>query len=330
MKNTRRQFHLTTISAILATSCIAMLPAAHAQTWPDRPVTMVVPFPPGGTTDVLARSLAEQLARKIKQPVIVDNRPGAGATVGAEYVARAKPDGYTLLIGAVHHTIAPSVYPKLNYDFQKDLEPLTNIAVVPNVLVVNAERTEAKNLQSWLDAIKTTSGGATYGSNGNGTAQHMIGTQFQQQTGTELVHVPYRGSGPLTADLLGGQIMMSFDTLTPVLPHIRSGKLRPLAVTTATRSSALPDVPTLAESGLKDFNIGTWFGVLAPKNTPEDLLVRLNKDMVEIIQSPEFSQRMDEIGAQVIGNSRQEFGQQIAEETQRFEQLVKSAGVKLE
>lgn len=330
MKNTRRQFHWTTISAILATSCIAMLPAAHAETWPDRPVTMVVPFPPGGTTDVLARSLAEQLARKIKQPVIVDNRPGAGATVGAEYVARAKPDGYTLLIGAVHHTIAPSVYPKLNYDFQKDLEPLTNIAVVPNVLVVNAERTEAKNLQSWLEEIKTTSGGATYGSNGNGTAQHMIGTQFQQQTGTELVHVPYRGSGPLTADLLGGQIMMSFDTLTPVLPHIRSGKLRPLAVTTATRSNALPDVPTLAESGLQDFNIGTWFGVLAPKNTPEDLLVRLNKDMVEIIQSPEFSKRMDEIGAQVVGNSRQEFGQQIAEETQRFEQLVKSAGVKLE
>lgn len=330
MKNTRRQFHWTTISAILATSCIAMLPAAHAETWPDRPVTMVVPFPPGGTTDVLARSLAEQLARKIKQPVIVDNRPGAGATVGAEYVARAKPDGYTLLIGAVHHTIAPSVYPKLNYDFQKDLEPLTNIAVVPNVLVVNAERTEAKNLQSWLEEIKTTSGGATYGSNGNGTAQHMIGTQFQKQTGTELVHVPYRGSGPLTADLLGGQIMMSFDTLTPVLPHIRSGKLRPLAVTTATRSNALPDVPTLAESGLQDFNIGTWFGVLAPKNTPEDLLVRLNKDMVEIIQSPEFSKRMDEIGAQVVGNSRQEFGQQIAEETQRFEQLVKSAGVKLE
>lgn len=330
MKNTRRHFHLSTIAAILATSCIAMLPAAHAETWPDRPVTMVVPFPPGGTTDVLARSLAEQLSRKIKQPVIVDNRPGAGATVGAEYVARAKPDGYTLLIGAVHHTIAPSVYPKLNYDFQKDLEPLTNIAVVPNVLVVNAERTEAKNLQSWLEEIKKTSDGATYGSNGNGTAQHMIGTQFQQQTGTELVHVPYRGSGPLTADLLGGQIMMSFDTLTPVLPHIRSGKLRPLAVTTATRSNALPDVPTLAESGLKDFNIGTWFGVLAPKNTPEDLLVRLNKDMVEIIQSPEFSQRMDEIGAQVVGNSRQEFGQQIAEETQRFEQLVKSAGVKLE
>ena len=213
--------------------------AAMAQGFPSKPVTLLVPFPPGGTTDVLARALADALSRSLGQPVIVESKPGAGATLGADYVAKARPDGHTLLMGAVHHTIATSVYKKLPYDFQKDLAPITTIAMVPNVLVVNAN-TPAKNVAELTALLKTKAGQYTYGSNGIGTAQHLIGTQFQNLTGTEILHVPYKGSGPLATDLLGGQITMSFDTVTPVLPHIKAGKLRPLAVTTARRSSALP------------------------------------------------------------------------------------------
>ena len=262
-------------------------------------------------------------------PVIVESKPGAGATLGADYVAKAKPDGHTLLIGAVHHTIASSVYKKLPYDFQKDLAPITIIAMVPNVLVVNAT-TPAKNVAELIALLKAKPGQFNYGSNGNGTAQHLIGTQFQSITGTELVHIPYKGSGPLTTDLLGGQVSMSFDTVTPVLQHIRSGKLRALAVSTAKRSSALPEVPTLDEAGLKGFNIGTWFGVLAPAATPKDILVRLNAEMVKVIQSADFRKRMDEIGAEPVGNSADQMAQQIRGETEKFAKLVKEGKVTIE
>jgi len=303
--------------------------AALADAWPTRHVTLVVPFPPGGTTDVLARALGERLSRSLGQPVVVESKPGAGATIGADYVSKAKPDGYTLLVGAVHHTIATSVYKKLPYDFQKDLAPITTIAMVPNVLVVNAS-TPVKSVGELVAYAKSHADRANYGSNGNGTAQHLIGTQFQNQTGVTLTHIPYKGSGPLATDLLGGQILMSFDTITPVLPHIQAGKLRPLAVTTATRSAALPDVPTLDEAGLKGFAIGTWFGVLAPAATPPEILARLNAEMVKVIKSPEFRKRMDEIGAQPIGNTREEMARQIRDETEKFAALVKAAKVSLE
>jgi len=302
---------------------------ANAQSWPSKPISLIVPFPAGGTTDVLARALAEKLTQSLGQTVIVESKPGAGATLGADYVAKAKPDGYTLLVGAVHHTIASSVYKKLPYDFQKDLAPITTIALVPNVLVVNAA-TPAKNVAELVAMLKAKPGAYNYGSNGNGTAQHLIGTQFENLTGTDVAHIPYKGSGPLATDLLGGQVTMSFDTVTPVLQHIRAGKLRALAVTTAKRSSVLPDVPTLDESGLKGFNIGTWFGVLAPAATPKDILLRLNTEMVKVIQSPEFRTRMEEIGAEPIGNSAAQMAQQIKGETEKFAKLVKDAKVTIE
>jgi tripartite-type tricarboxylate transporter receptor subunit TctC len=302
---------------------------AMAQAWPSKPISLVVPFPPGGTTDVLARALGEKLTQSLGQTVIVENKPGAGATLGADYVVKSKPDGYTLLVGAVHHTIASSVYKKLPYDFQKDLAPITTIALVPNVLVVNAS-TPVKTVADLVKLAKAEPGKLTYGSNGNGTAQHLIGTQFQNMTGTEINHIPYKGSGPLASDLIGGQITMSFDTITPVLPHIKAGKLRPLAVTTARRSAALPDVPTLEEAGLKGFNIGTWFGVLAPAATPKDIVARLNTEMVKVIQSPEFRKRMDEIGAEPIGNSADQMAQQIKGETEKFAKLVKDAKVTID
>jgi tripartite-type tricarboxylate transporter receptor subunit TctC len=303
--------------------------SAMAQAWPSRPISLIVPFPAGGTTDVLARALAEKLTLSLGQPVIVESKPGAGATLGADYVAKADPDGYTLLVGAVHHTIASSVYKKLPYDFQKDLAPITTIAMVPNVLVVNAG-TPAKNVAELVALLKAKPGGYNYGSNGNGTAQHLIGTQFQTLTGTDLAHIPYKGSAPLATDLLGGQVTMSFDTVTPVLPHIQAGKLRALAVTTAKRSAALPDVPTLDEAGLNGFDIGTWFGVLVPAATPKDIVARLNTEMVKVIQSPGFRKRMSEIGAEPIGNSADQMAQQIRSETEKFAKLVRDAKVAIE
>lgn len=302
---------------------------AIAQAWPSKPISLIVPFPAGGTTDVLARALAEKLTLSLGQTVIVESKPGAGATLGADHVAKAKPDGYTLLVGAVHHAIASSVYKKLPYDFQKDLAPITEIALVPNVLVINAI-TPAKNVAELVAMLKAQPGKYSYGSNGNGTAQHLIGTQFENMTGTDYSHIPYKGSGPLTVDLLGGQITMSFDTVTPVLQHIRAGKLRALAVTTAKRSSALPDVPTLDEAGLKGFDIGTWFGVLAPAATPKDILARLNTEMVKVIQSADFRKRMAEIGAEPIGNSADQMAAQIKAETEKFAKLVKDAKVVIE
>jgi len=315
--------------ALAAATIAAAMSSAWAQAWPARPVNLIVPFPAGGTTDVLARALGQELSKSLGQPVVVENRPGAGATLGADHVAKAKPDGYTLLMGAVHHTIATSVYRRLGYDFQKDLAPITVVAVVPNVLVVNPQ-VPAKTVQELLAQARAQPGKLAYGSNGAGTGQHLIGAQFESMGGVELLHVPYKGSGPLTTDLLGGQIAMSFDTVTPVLPHIKAGKLRALAVTTARRSVALPDVPTLDEAGLKGFDMGTWFGVLAPAVTPREVLARLGADMNRIIESPQFRRKMEEIGAEPIGGSPEQMARQIRDDTDRFARLVKDAKVALD
>ena len=303
--------------------------SAWAQAWPAKPISLIVPFPAGGTTDVLARALGQELAKSLGQPVIVENKPGAGATVGADYVAKAKADGYTLLMGAVHHTIATSVYKKLAYDFEKSLAPITTVALVPNVLVVNPQL-PAKTVAELLALAKAQPGKLTYGSNGTGTGQHLIGAQLEGMAGVQLLHVPYKGSGPLTTDLLGGQINMSFDTITPVLPHIQGGKLRALAVTTAKRSAALPDVPTLDEAGLKGFDMGTWFGMLAPAGTPKDVLARLNADMVKIIHSPEFRKKMGDIGADPIGDTPEQMARLIRDDTARFAKLVQEAKVSID
>ena len=303
--------------------------AAFAQQWPSRPITLVVPFPPGGSSDVLARALTDRLTQSLGQTVIVESKPGAGATLGADYVAKARPDGYTLLMGAVHHTIATSVYKKLPYDFQKDLAPVTTVALVPNMLVVNA-KSPVTDVKGLIAQAKAAPGKLSFGSNGNGTVQHLIGTQFSKQTGVDILHVPYKGSAPLVTDLLGGQVDMSFDTVTPVIQHVKGGKLRALAVTTAKRSSSLPDVPTMAESGVKDFDFGTWFGVLAPAATPKDIVARLNAEMVKIISSPEFAKRMQEVGAEPIGDSPAQMARRIADDTEKYARLVKEAALTIE
>ena len=300
-----------------------------AQGWPSKTITIVVPFPPGGTTDVLARAVSTKLSATLGQTVIVDNKPGAGATLGAAQVAKATPDGYTLLMGAVHHTIATSVYKGLTYSFEKDFAPITTVALVPNVLVVNA-KSPYNSVKDLVAAGKATPDKLAYGSNGNGTAQHMIGTQFQIVSGAQILHVPYKGSAPLTTDLLGGQVDMSFDTVTPVLPFIKEGKLKPLAVTTAKRSTALPHVPTLQEAGVPGVAIGTWFGLLAPAATPKPVVQKLNTEIVKIINSAEFKKQMLDIGAEPIGNKPDEMAKQIKEETEKFAGLVKAGKVTLD
>ena len=313
---------------LLASLCLAT-GMASAQSWPAKTVTIVVPFPAGGTTDVLARAISSKLAPVIGQTVIVDNKPGAGATLGADLVAKASPDGHTLLMGAIHHTVATHVYKNLRYSFEKDFAPITTVALVPNVLTVSAKspHSSAKDV---VAAARAAPEKVSYGSNGNGTAQHMIGTQFQIETGTKLLHVPYKGSAPLTTDLLGGQVDMSFDTITPVLPFIKEGKLKALAVTTDKRSSALPNVPTLQEAGVPHIAIGTWFGLLAPAATPKAVVARLNTELVKIIQSPEFRKQMADIGAEPIGNTPDDMARQIREETEKFAQLVKVGKVTID
>jgi len=320
---------LASVTALALGAAASSAMAQAAPAWPIKPISVIVPFPAGGTTDVLARALGQELSKALGQPVVVENKPGAGATLGAALVAKSNADGYTLLMGAVHHTIATSVYKKLPYDFQKDLAPVTTVALVPNVLVVNPN-VPAKSVSELLALAKAEPGKLTYGSNGTGTGQHLIGAQFEGMGGVQLLHVPYKGSGPLTVDLLGGQIAMSFDTITPVLPQIKAGKLRALAVTTIKRSPALPDVPTLDEAGLKGFDMGTWFGILAPGATPKEIVTRLNTEMVKIIHSAEFRKKMADIGAEPIGNTPEQMARQIKDDTERFAKLVKDAKVSIE
>jgi tripartite-type tricarboxylate transporter receptor subunit TctC len=301
-------------------------PAQAQPNWPSKPITIVVPFPPGGATDALARAIASRLGPALGQPVIIDYKPGAGATLGAAIVAQAPADGYTLLMGAVHHTIAANVYKNLTYDFQNDFTPITIVGVVPNILVVNANK-PIYSVKELLTQAKTEPNKLSYGSNGNGTAQHLIGTQFQMLTGTEILHVPYKGSAPLTTDLLGGQIDMSFDATTSTLPHIKAGKLRPLAVITPKRSVFLPNVPTLSEAGVPGINITTWFGLLAPAGTPKPIVRQLHNAITKIIKTPEFKAQLEEVGAEPIGNTQEEMAKQIADELDKFNYLVKTGKI---
>ncbi|HEX2541456.1 MAG TPA: tripartite tricarboxylate transporter substrate binding protein [Caldimonas sp.] len=312
-----------------ALACAGSL--AQAQDYPSKPISIVVPFPPGGTTDLVTRTLAEALSKSLGQPVLVENRPGAGTTVGADVVAKARPDGYTLLMGAVHHTIAPSVYKKLSYDLQKDLVPITTVASVPNIVAVNPTVTPVKSIAELIALAKASAQKPlSYGSNGNGTAQHLIGTLFQQQTGTTLLHVPYKGSAPLVADLLAGQVNMSFDSITAQWAFLKNGKLLPLAVTAQTRSSFLPNVPTLQEAGLKGFDIQTWYGVMAPAGTPRPVIERLNAEMVKIIKSPAFASAMANGGCEPLGSTPAEMSALISSEMAKFAQIVKDGNLVVE
>ncbi len=321
--------YLTRLALSAAALCIVAGGAHAQQAYPSKPIRWVVPFPPGGSTDILARVVGQKLTEAWGQQVIVENKGGAGGTLGAAEVARAPADGYTLLMGAIHHTIASSVYPKLPYDFQRDLVPITVVAIVPNVLVVNPS-VPAKSVKELIAYAKANPGKLTYGSAGMGTAHHLIGEQFNLQAGVDILHVPYKGSAPAVADLVGGQVLVMYDTVASALPHIKAGKLRALAVATAKRSSALPDVPTIAEAALPGFEVTTWFGALAPAKTPREIVVKLNAEMVKILNMPDVRKRLLEVGAEPVGNTPEQMAAQIKQETETFAKVVKQAKITAE
>ncbi len=315
--------------AFMAALIAAPAGSALAQAYPSKPIRVIVPFPPGGSTDFLARIVGQKLTAAWGQQVVIDNRPGAGGTVGAAEAARATPDGYTLLMGAVHHTIATSAYAKLPYDFQKDFAPVTTVAIVPNILVVNPA-VPANTVKELIAYAKANPGKLTYGSAGMGTAHHLIGESFNAQAGVDILHVPYKGSSPAVADLIGGQVTLMYDTVSSCLPHIKSGKLRAIGVSTAKRSAALPDVPTIAEAALPGFEVTTWFGFLAPAKTPPDVVTKLNTEIVKILNMPDVRERLLAAGSEPVGNTPEQMTAQIAHETAEFAKIVKRAKLVVE
>ncbi|MFN3295505.1 Bug family tripartite tricarboxylate transporter substrate binding protein [Caldimonas sp.] len=320
----------------LAALALAFAPALQAQSaWPTKPVRIVVPFAPGGTTDILARALAPELSRAFGQQFVVDNKPGAGGNVGAAEVARAAPDGYTLLMGTVGtHGINVSLYGKLPYDPQKDFAPVTLVAGVPNVLVMNPAKAAEYKIETVPDLIryaKAHPGKLNMASSGNGTSIHLAGELFKTMTGTYMVHFPYRGSAPAVTDLIGGQMDLMFDNLPSSMPHIKAGKLKALAVTSASRSEALPDVPTIAEAGpLKGYEASSWFGLLAPAGTSADIVNRLQQETAKALANPAIKERLQSQGAIPSGNTPAEFARLIDSEIKKWAAVVKASGAKVD
>ncbi|CAG9178743.1 Bug family tripartite tricarboxylate transporter substrate binding protein [Cupriavidus pinatubonensis] len=317
-----------TAIACLAGASLAlasMMPAA-AQNWPEKPVTVVVPFASGGTTDIIARTIGQKMGESLRQPVVVDNRPGAGGTLGASNVARATPDGYTLLLATVAHTMAPGIYKKLPYDFTRDLVPVGLVALTPNVLLVSASM-PVKSVAELIAYIKSHPGKVNYGSAGPGSTEHLSGELFRSMTGTDIVHVPYKGGAPMMTDLIAGQIQMAVETSPSAAPHVRSGKLRALAVTTAKRSPAYPGVPTLDESGIKGYEVTTWYALMAPRGTPETVTRRLGAELAKALQQPDVLKRFEEQGVTAGDMTPAKLAEFIRQETERWGRVSKTAGV---
>jgi len=303
--------------------------AAIAQPYPSRPIRIIVPQSAGASTDLTARLIAQGLNEAFKQPVIVDNRPGAGSITGTDIVAKAAPDGYTLLVVASSITINPSLRKDLPYDTLRDLTGVTQLSAFPNILVVHPAL-PVKTVRELIALAKAKPGYLNWGSAGTGTGVHLSGELFTVMSGVEWVHVPFKGGGPGMIALMGGQVQLSFATIVAALPHVRSGKMRAIAVTTATRSPAAPDVPTIAESGLPGFDHGPWNGLLAPAKTPRAVIAKLNALAVRIVHSPEVKKVLNHEGAEPVGNTPEEFTAVLKSETAKWAKVVKATGIKIE
>jgi tripartite-type tricarboxylate transporter receptor subunit TctC len=314
----------------LAALCVLATATVSAQSWPTKPIKYIVPFAPGGTTDILARTISEKLSIALGQPVVVENKPGAGGGVGADFTAKAAPDGYTIMGGTIStHAINASLYSNLPYDPVKDFVAITLIARVPNLLVINPD-VPAKTVAELIALLKANPNKYTFASSGNGTSQHLSGELFKSMAGVQMQHIPYKGSPPALQDVVGGQVTMTFDNITTAWPLAKSGKLRALAVTTAKRSAVAPDVPTLAESGLVGFEVGSWQGVFAPAATPPDIVKRLNTEIVKIINMPDVREKLLALGAEPVGDTSEQFGAYVKTEVIKWSDVVKKSGAKVD
>ena len=320
------RLHRFALGALLA----LVVTTASAQAYPTKPIRLVVPFPPGGATDILARDVAQKLTEAWGQQVIVDNRPGAGGNIGSELVAKSAPDGYTLEMGTVGtHAINASLYAKMPYDHVKDFVPVILVAGVPNVLVVNPA-VPANSVAELIAYAKANPGKLNFASSGNGTSIHLSGELFKFMAGVQMTHVPYKGSAPALQDLIGGQVQLMFDNLPPSLPQIKAGKLRALAVTSLARAPALPDVPTMAEAGLPGYEASSWFGVLAPAGTPPAIVTKLNAEIARWLATPEAKEKLSKQGANAAGGTPEDFAKHIAAETAKWAKVVKDSGAKID
>jgi tripartite-type tricarboxylate transporter receptor subunit TctC len=321
----RRQW-LTLSAVALATLSFGALAQS---TWPTKPVTLIVPFPAGGGTDAFARPFSAQFAKQSGKTLVIDNRGGAGGNLGAGVAAKAAADGYTLFMGAVHHSIAPSMYPKLDYDLERDFVPLSLIAQVPQVLVVNPKKITG-DYKAFLDEVRKSPGKFNYGSAGGGTSHHMAGELFKLQTKTFITHIPYRGAGPALQDLIAGNVDMMFDGLGSSAQHIKSGRIKALMVSGNKRNPAFPDVPCAAELGLPDYTVSTWYGLWAPKGTPADVQARILEEVKKAAAGDELKVAWANNGADFPNITGAQFGNFVSNEIKRWSTVVKASGAKLD
>jgi len=318
------------MKAIIWVALLAASTAVQAQAWPNRPVKYIVNFAPGGTTDILGRMLSAGLTPALGQPVVVENKPGQAGSIGAAECARAAPDGYTLCAGTISsHAINASLYSKLPYDPLKDFAPITLLASLPNMLVVHPS-VNAGSVRELVALLKANPNKLSFGSAGNGTSQHVSGELFKIMTGTQMQHIPYKGSGPMIPDLLAGQIQLSFENITTAYPQVKSGKLKALAVTSAKRSFVAPEVPTMAEAGLAGYDISSWQALYAPAGTPKEIVARVHAEVVKTLRMPENAKKLQELGLDAGGISPEELTAFMRAEIPRLGKIVKESGAKVD
>jgi tripartite-type tricarboxylate transporter receptor subunit TctC len=323
----------TTRRAALATALLLAAPMAalaQASAWPSKPVTIVVPFPPGGGTDAFARPLFALMTKNVGRQFVIDNKGGAGGTLGAGLAAKAAPDGYTFFMGAVHHAIAPSMYPRLDYNIETDFVPVGLISSVPQVIVVNPQRVAAKTLPELLDFLRKNPAKLNYASAGNGTSHHLAGELFKLQTKTFITHIPYRGAGPALQDLIAGQVDLMFDGLGSSSAHIKSGRLKPIAVAADKPAPGFADIPLALAGGAPNYQVATWYGLWAPKGTPKDVVDKMTAEMKKALESPELRTAWTGLGTETPNLYGDAFGKFVSVEVKRWADVVKSSGAKLD
>ena len=327
----RRRALATTAAAATAVVAPWLAASSRAQgTWPQRPVVLIVPFPAGGGTDAFARPLTAQLSRTLGRQVIIDNKGGAGGTVGAGVAAKAAPDGYTFFMGAVHHAIAPSMYPRLDYSLENDFVPVALVSSVPQVVVVNPQRVAATDLKGFLAYLRANPGKLNYASAGNGTSHHLAAELFKLQTKTFITHIPYRGAGPALQDLISGQVDMMFDGLGSSATHIKSGRIRALAAASTKRAPGFADLPTAAEQGLPSYVVATWYGIWAPKGTPKEIVDHMTADLQKAYATPEIQAAWTGLGTEMPTLTGDAFGRFVSSEIKRWAEVVRTSGAKLD